>query len=105
MALEDESPASRGSREGDTQPGPSYSQISADVAPPNESTEDEPKQVVRDPKEDEILEACSRRDIAALQSLALSIGGFMTDELRQRACESYTSIQAMAPKPSPSFLY
>lgn len=86
MALQDESPASRGSREGDAKPCPSSSQISADNTPPNESSEDEPKQSVRDPKEDEILEACDRRDIAALQSYALSNGGFMTDELRQRAC-------------------
>lgn len=87
MALEDEPPASRVSREGDTQPCPPSSQNSADNTSSKESSGDEPNERVRDPKEDEILEACCRRDIAALQSLALSTGGFITDELRQQACE------------------
>lgn len=58
-----------------------------DGSPGNGSLEDESNSSVRDPKEDEILDACRQRDIAALQSLALSTGGFMTDELRQQACK------------------
>lgn len=43
----------------------------------------------KSPKEDEILVACQRRDIRALQTLAESQGGFMTDELRQKACKHF----------------
>ena len=39
------------------------------------------------PKIGKILDACRRRDIEELQSLAESPGGFMTDGLRQQACE------------------
>ena len=38
-------------------------------------------------KEQEIIDACRRRDIEALQALADSPGGFISDELRQQACE------------------
>lgn len=41
----------------------------------------------KSPKESQILDACQRRDIQALQALAESPGGFVTDEIRQRACE------------------
>lgn len=41
---------------------------------------------VKSPKEDTIRDACRRRDIEELQSLAESPGGFVTDELRQEAC-------------------
>lgn len=39
-------------------------------------------------KVDKILDACRRRDIEELQSLAESPGGFVTDVVRQQACES-----------------
>lgn len=35
----------------------------------------------------EIIDACRRRDIEGLQALAESPGGFVTDNLRQQACE------------------
>lgn len=35
-----------------------------------------------------ILDACQRRDLDALRDLAISEGGFLSDSLRQRACES-----------------
>lgn len=38
-------------------------------------------------KAQEIIDACRRRDIEALQALAESPGGFIRDELRQQACE------------------
>lgn len=69
-----------GDLEDSSQPTPPSS---ADQVP-----EIEPKPRMRSPKEDEILEACRRRDIQELQSLADSSGGFVTDELRQQACES-----------------
>lgn len=40
----------------------------------------------KSPKEEAIWDACRRRDIKELQSLAESPGGFVTDELRQEAC-------------------
>lgn len=52
----------------------------------------EPKPRIRSPKEDEVLDACTRRDIEHLQALALSPGGFVTDELRQQACELCVSL-------------
>lgn len=59
--------------------------------------EAEPNPRVKSPKEDEILDACRRRDIEELQSLAELPGGFVTDELRQQACTS-----APPPPPLPS---
>lgn len=79
--MEDEPPATQVSREGHTQSRP------ADDTGGSHSPEDEPKLVIRNPKEDAILDACHRRDIAALQSLAISTGGFVTDKLRQQACK------------------
>lgn len=40
------------------------------------------------PKQDKILHACRWRNIEELQVLAESPGGFLTDELRQQACQS-----------------
>lgn len=50
-------------------------------------TEPEAKPRIRSQKEDEVLDACERRDVKQLQALAQSRGGFVTDELRQQACE------------------
>lgn len=38
-------------------------------------------------KHTRILDACKRRDIDDLQSLAISRGGFLTDAIRCQACE------------------
>lgn len=65
-------------------PQPSSSSLANEVR----KTEAEGKPRVRSPKEDEILDACRRRDFQRLQALAESPGGFVTDELRQHACES-----------------
>lgn len=35
-----------------------------------------------------ILDACSRADIDALKELAVTKGGFISDAIRRRACES-----------------
>lgn len=43
----------------------------------------------------EIIDACRRRDIESLQALAESPGGFITDELRQQACELVHSLQSI----------
>lgn len=57
-------------------------------APSDSSSQENQSQArARDPKEDVILDACRRRDIDELQTLAESRGGFLTDELRQEACE------------------
>ncbi|KAJ4390704.1 GTPase-activating protein gyp8 [Gnomoniopsis smithogilvyi] len=87
MAMEDKPPASQVPGGEDTRPHPT------DDISENYSAEDEPKPSIRNPKEDEILDACHRRDIAALQSLAISTGGFVTDSLRQQASdESWKSL-------------
>lgn len=39
-------------------------------------------------KAQEIIGACRRRDFEVLQALAETPGGFLSDELRQMACES-----------------
>lgn len=39
-------------------------------------------------KEEAILRACKWRDLEALQTLAESPGGFLTDDIRQQACKS-----------------
>lgn len=49
--------------------------------------EAEAKAQIHSAKRSKILEACRRRDIEELQSLAESPGGFLTDGLRQQACE------------------
>lgn len=41
----------------------------------------------RTDKEARIVDACERWDIQELQALAQSPGGFLTDELRQDACQ------------------
>lgn len=65
---------------------------------PSSSADDEPKigseLSARSPKEHGILDACRRRDIEELQALAMSPGGFLTDELRQQACELCVFIQS-----------
>lgn len=38
-------------------------------------------------KTDDILEACKWRNIEALGSLASTRGGFLTDDLRRKACK------------------
>lgn len=40
-----------------------------------------------DKKEEAILEACRKRDLCALRQLAESPGGFLSDAIRQQACE------------------
>jgi GTP cyclohydrolase FolE2 len=42
-----------------------------------------------------ILDACRRRDFAALQALAGSKDGFVTDALRQHACKLLSSLLGM----------
>lgn len=81
MAEADETPACGGDNavdEKEAWDGPQPSQPSLDEGEP---------QPRRDPKEDVILDACRRRDIAELQFLAESPGGFLTDQLREEACE------------------
>lgn len=89
MAEEDGSPVCG---EDISQPYPLDPRDSTEDTRGYESAEYEPKTSERDPKEDVIVDACRRRDIAALQSLAMSTGGFVNDELRQQACE----LQALA---------
>lgn len=50
-------------------------------------------------KQDEILDACRRRDIAELQRLADAPGGFLSDELRQQACEIVHARTSRMPSP------
>lgn len=66
--------------------------------PPSSPIDDvssfEPKARTRSPKEDEILDACRQRDLGALEALALSPGGLLTDELRKHACELGPDVQS-----------
>lgn len=61
----------------------------AQLAPGNVSDgSDAEKLSEREEKTRSILEACSRKDIASLQTLAQSSGGLLSDPLRQKACMS-----------------
>lgn len=57
--------------------------LAADETKPRDDDEAE----LRKAKAQVILDACQRRDLDALRDLAISDGGFLSDTLRQRACE------------------
>lgn len=58
--------------------------LAADETKPRDDDEAE----YRKAKAQVILDACQRRDLDALRDLAISEGGFLSDSLRQRTCES-----------------
>lgn len=62
----------------------------ADTQVPDDDDDDAYReQQERAAKEARILAACEQWDVEALQELAQSPGGFLTDELRQEACEFF----------------
>lgn len=52
-----------------------------------------------DQKASDILDACRWRDIGRLKSLAEAEGGFLTDNLRQRACMCYPNFRRGKKRP------
>lgn len=63
----------------------------SDLASTSDGTNEATKTIIAE-KTAKILEACSRKDIASLQELAQSSGGFLRDKLRQLACMQTTPV-------------
>lgn len=65
----------------------------ATVPPEETAVVPEDQTLARDPiaqrKIDEIESACDRRDIKGLRRLAESAGGFLSDQVRRRACRCH----------------
>jgi hypothetical protein len=48
----------------------------------------EPGVYASNPVRRRVLDACERKDIDELRSIAIAPGGFLSDDLRSRACKS-----------------
>lgn len=60
--------------------------------PPEKTAEPDGVVRVDQRKQDEIRAACAEADLAELQRLAESSGGFLTDSLRQLACTPFHTL-------------